>query len=400
MSEAINYLQKKEGRAILEAIPFELFQLNQADSDSPKEQELQKQLIEFLQSQANVSQVLDLLSVLHEPLNSKEFYLWLRELLGNTLSAGVSRLIDTLLPDVGDGDINVDHKWTGDSLTIWATESESGGVGVIQRFKRTYLEDPLSVLNHFSRTFEAQDYEQVDFDLRFLLSTRKATQSAFNDLRNARSYKQRFEANLQIQKVLGNMGVTTTQTLNNMLHTRVLRSGSNEQTDEYLNKLLGTWVRMEEEHKVEIPLNIASYLLARSKASSGENISVVKNKILSLLWPRGSVIRQSGLSFYNRFVSGKSKTERLLLEPVIGEKCPIIAYALGWERELVDNLKASGKVVLELEQYDIKQVNHAISRILTLPVEQYGLLLYPRLRRIRRQFGKVQLIVEIAEVVQ
>lgn len=400
VSEAMSFLGNKEGRPILEAIPFELFQLNQADSDSPKEQELQKQLLAFLQSQANVSQVLALLSVLYEPLDSKEFYLWLRELLGNTLSAGLSRLINTLLPDVGDGDINVDHKWTGDSLTIWATESESGGVGVMQRFKKTYLEDPLSVLNHFSRTFEAEDYEQVDFDLRFLLSKPKATQSAFNDLRNASSYKQRFDANLQIQKVLGDMGVTTTQTLNNMLHTRVLRSGSNNQTDDYLNKLLGTWVRMEEEYKVEIPLNIASYILARRQASSGEDISDVKNKILSLLWPRGSVIRQSGLSFYNRFVTGKSKTERLLLEPIIGENSPIIAYATGWERELVDSLKVSGKVVLELEQHEIKQVNQAISRVLTLPVEQYGLLLYPRLRRIRRQFGKVQVIVEIAEVVQ
>ncbi|EJC6828439.1 TPA: DEAD/DEAH box helicase [Vibrio parahaemolyticus] len=403
IKEAIQFLDGMQGRGILESIPKELFQLNLANSDAPKEQALQIQLVEFFNSPQNISQALERLKPLYQPLDTPEFYDWLRLVLGNTLSAGANRVLNALLPDVGDGDINVDHQWQGEQLVIWVSEAESGGIGVIQRFKAMYLEDPLSLLNHLSRTFEAEDYEQVDFDLRYLLeqqSQSPITQDAFLKLRVAKSYQERFDANIQIQQALGQFGITATQTFNNMLHTRVLRAGSSVSSDTYLSTLLQSWVKMESELGLEIPLNIACYLLARKQSQSGLETASIKSKILGLLWPRGSAIRQSGLSFYNRFVGGKVKTERLLLQPVIREKSTIVQYQQNWLEELILGLKSSGKAVVELDQSQVKYVHSVISTILVSPVEQYGLLLYPRLRRIRRQFGKVQLVVELAEVIQ
>jgi len=404
LQESIKYLSSKEGRELLKVIPLELFQLNVLSEDEGEEQALQSELISLLSSDLIIDEISNLLTPLYTELSGDSYISWLRILMSNTLSGGINQLVSTVLPDVGDNDLNVDPVWVGDELTIWLTENESGGVGIINRFETVYSSDPLNVLNHFSRSFQACDYEQVDFDIHQLLSKLECDEnlkSSFKDHRDSKQFSARVKANSTINDNLRKMGVILSHSFNSILHTRVLKAGSSKETDKDLKNWMDRWREIEKELKIEIPLNIASFLIAK-EITSDTNVTInkLKDKVIGQLWPRGNVIRQSSTQFYNRFLNGNNRTERLLVEQMISGNGEIINYGNNWEVELHKAIISKGIVKLVISPEHLSKLNQIILKINTIQIDQLGMFFHIRVNRIDRQLGEIILFVELAEAIQ
>jgi ATP-dependent Lhr-like helicase len=408
LTEALTHLGTQEGQALLCKVPSEVFQMRDVttdDGDKPeeKEQELQKNLVSYFSNSNNISEMQKAFSAITEDNGSDNYIFWLKDTFGNTIAGGVNKLVSTLLPDVSDGEVLVDHFWEGPLLHLWITESENGGVGVITRLRDTYLEDPLNVMNLFSNTFDAEEYEQVDFDLRYLLAglhSETEIKNAFTLLRTASSYKQRYDANISIQTSIGKIGIPHTHVWNNMLHTRILRPGSSTEKDILLATLLLDWDILDAKFGIELPLNMASNLLARRHNINQQSLNKQRNLILGLLWQRGAQTRQSGLSFYNRFGKNSMRMERLLLNAVTSNDALTIQFENGWESKLEEALLVSGRSVLKFSPSNRAKISSSIVIINTMSVESQGLSFYPRLSRIKREQGDLLIFVEIAEVIQ
>jgi ATP-dependent Lhr-like helicase len=404
IQDSITFLSSKEGRELLNTIPLELFQLNVLSEDEDEEQALQSELISLLSNDLIIGEISNLLTPLYTELSGDSYISWLRILMSNTLSGGINQLVSTVLPDVGDNDLNVDPVWMGDDLTIWLTENESGGVGIINRFESVYSSDPLNILNHFSRCFQAGDYEQVDFDIHQLLSKLECDENLESSLklhRDSQKFSARVKANVAINESLRKMGVILSHSFNSILHTRVLKAGSSKETDRDLKSWMDRWREIEKELKVEIPLNIASFLIAK-EITSDTNVTInkLKDKVIGQLWPRGNVIRQSSTQFYNRFISGNNRTERLIVEQMISGNSETMNYGNNWEGELQQRISRKGIVKLVISSEHLSKLNQIILKINTIQIDQLGMFFHIRVNRIDRQLGEIILFVELAEAIQ
>ncbi|WP_261887038.1 protein DpdJ [Vibrio pomeroyi] len=407
LSQAHGQLGSKAGLSVLQNMPCDVFKMaemvNEEEDSELKEQALHADLLEYFDEPARVQEMLVALAVINDDESAPSFQAWLQKTLGYTLAGGISRLVSTLLPDVSDTDINVDHQWTGDELTVWISESESGGVGNVIRLRETYINDPLRVMTHFSHVFEADEYEQVDADLAYLLEQlpqQNALRDSFMTLRNAKGYKQRRHALSNMQRAVSALGITPSHVWNNMLHTRILRPGSAAHTDQYLHDLLKGWAALEQQFALEVPLHIAAYLLARDRHTGQGQVSETTNKILGLLWPRGNQIRQSALAYYNRFVAPGNRTERCLLSKVVCSDHNQVIYQSSWEVELEKRLQTQGRAVLSFDLAQRPQIGCALANISTLSIDLHGLIVFPRVARIKRELQGLLVYVEIAEVIQ
>jgi superfamily II DNA or RNA helicase len=404
IQDSIKYLSLKEGRELLQTIPLELFQLNVLSEDEDEEQALQRELISLLSDELIVDEIGKLLTPLYSELSGDSYISWLRVIMSNTLSGGINQLVSTVLPDVGDNDLNVDPVWTGDQLTIWLTENESGGVGIINRFENLYNSDPLNILNHFSRSFQAGDYEQVDFDIHQLLTKLEFDEilgAAFKSHRESKQFSERVKANTIINENLKKMGTILSHSFNSILHTRVLKAGSSNETDKDLKCWMDRWREIEADLKIEIPLNIASFLIAKEiTPENNVTINKLKDKVIGQLWPRGNVVRQSSTQFYNRFIGGNNRTERLLVEQMISDNGEIIKYGENWIEELQQGIKAKGLIKLVVLPEHLSKLNKIILKINTIQIDQLGMFFHIRVNRIDRHFGEIILFVELAEVIQ
>jgi len=404
IQNAIKYLSSKEGLELLQAIPLELFQLNTLSEDEDEEQALQSELISFLSNELIIDEVSNLLTPLYSELSGDSYISWLRMLMSNTLSGGINQLVSTILPDVGDNDLNVDPVWTGNKLTIWLTENESGGVGIINRFENVYNSDPLNILNHFSRSFQAGDYEQVDFDINQLLSNLECDENlreSFKEHRDSQQFSERVKASTSINEKLRKTGTILSHSFNSILHTRVLKAGSSLETDKDLKHWMDRWRAIEAELKIEIPLNIASFLIAKEITSeSNANINKLTDKVIGQLWPRGNIVRQSSTQFYNRFISGNNRTERLIVEQMISDNGEIINYGDNWVLELQQGIINKGLIKLVISPEHLSKLNQVILKVNTIQIEQLGMFFHIRINRIDRHFGKIVIFIELAEAIQ
>jgi len=403
----LSALRTGEGRQKLLAIPLSLFQPD--EQQGPEEQGLHERLRILLVNQELLQQIETCEDILwEEPDKLSGFDEWLRMVMANTLTAATQQMLCVLLPDVDEGAILADALWKEDVLEVWLTETEGGGSGVISRLIQTYFEDPVYLLNILVRCLQPSQYEQIDYDLFSMLEMLEQDEqlrSALDAVRNAGDHQARRQATSNLHGKLQKTGFALSHSFNSVLFSRVIRPGSNQETDARLLDLLRKWNELERLSGMEWGLNIATHTLAKQ---SLPEVDPPPHQVFSrfcryqgLLWPRGYEIRQSELGFYNRFQSGPALTERLLGLALFNDHTPQVMYRPeAWLAELHDAIRRVGRVELVIERKEIDEISAVIARLQTESLEYLGLFLYPRLHGVRRFNGQVLLRIEMAEMLQ
>ncbi len=415
VKNAIENICSNKSNFALEDIPSILFQQeligdyeNNQDSDETlesRDQKLQKKLKELLISNDLLELLQRLGHILYDNVNlNSDFLFWCKNVIGNTLSAGVQQSICSLLPDVDERDLIVDPVFDKDQLTIWVCEKDSGGTGVITQLQDSYISDPLQILNILAHSIQTSDYEQLDADLIALLSQRKINKKILKKLESVRksnTFKQRITSGKELKQTLIDSGFQFSHSFSAVLYSRILRPGSSENTDDQLEAYLESWQQLEKDLGFEIPLNIISLIISTQLNPSNDSRKIFSEacRIQSVLWPRGSVVRQSTLSFYNQFNPNNNRTERLLVEPFCADIIQTIEFneKNPWLERVHKVLNNEGRVELLVPREFNSKLTEIVSIICVAPLDTFGLLLYPRVSTIRRNIDYIILRLELAE---
>lgn len=402
----LSVLRTSEGRQKLLSIPLSLFQPD--ENQLAEEQGLHARLQQILSNLELVHQIEGCEDVLWEiPENIQGIDEWLRIVMANTIAAAAQQMLYVLLPDVDERTVLADAFWKDDILEIWLTETEGGGSGVISRLSQAYFEDPVYLLNILVRCLQPSDYEQIDYDLFSMLEILEQDEqlrTVLDEVRFAVDHNTRHNAASRLQGMLQEAGYAISHSFKSVLFSRVIRTGSNQETDAQLLDLLRRWNGLEHISGLEWGLNIAAHTLAHQSFTEEASPNQLFNRFClyqGLLWPRGYEIRQSGLGYYSPFQTGTTLTERLLGATLFDDNTPQITYQTKtWLPELHDAIRRVGRVDLAVERDEIDEISAVIACLQTEPLEYFGLFLYPRIRGVRRLRGRVLLRIEMAEMLQ
>jgi hypothetical protein len=396
---AIDNLLSDNGVDKLSAIPKGAFQSNDADGlhDILTEKLINKSIRDDLRCCAE--------ALWQEPNQLTGFKDWVRSVLGNTLSATLLQTLSTLFPEIPEDSVFVDSFWDSDQLSIWISESEPGGCGVVTQMGKAYYDDPFKVLNVFAKNLQSGEYEKIDSDLfHFLEKVMKKEEmsTALNNIRLSDNHEDRKNSVSSLHRTLQQEGFILSHSFLTRLHSRVLKSGSSKNTDKELYAYLKQWLTYEDESGFEWPLIVIAYVLSvktQNKDITADQIFEKICRIQNLLWPRGYTVRHSTLSFYNPFQQGVSQTERILGEKLLIDNTPqIILPTEDWLVDMHTELRNFGRVDLIFkDNYSQIDISKYITTIQLEPIDHMGLLLYPRLGGIRRVTNSLVIRVELAE---
>lgn len=401
--QAVNYLCSQKGQQILGQIPLSLFHSDVENDDS--EQALQKDLISLFESPETINELTLAARALWQEISELDDILGLaREIVDNTLAAACSETLYTLLNDADERAILVDIQHSNNKVNIWITESEQGGCGIVENLADLYVEDPRRILNVFMRQFHEGIHEKIDDQLNELLLKLQECdelKNLFHKVRVAGEHQERKEANLALQDFLLKEGFILHQTFLNLLYSRILRPGSNPDTDNELLLLLKRWQDLECETGIEWALNLFTHTNAyyKSETKTSEEVFELHCNYQSVLWPRGQVVRSTELSFYNPFYPN-NLTERLLLKSLFSDKI----YTLQVDDEYLNKLQPIlieyGVVDLLIAKFSEISVSRIMMTLQEHHLDYYGLWLYPRVIGIYHDPKGLILRVELAEAVQ
>lgn len=353
---------------------------------------------------------------------------WLRQRFKATLAAAVFDTLQQLCPDMDSSDLVVDMS-SGPQAPgtlppspaleeIWITESTVGGGGIIEKVLERYNEDPRRFFELVEGALEPSEFEVADEQLTILLSwaadegpaTLEVREKLYS-LRTARTHDARAGAFLELNALLHRRGMLISHPVLAAINARIVRPNSSNETDRRLQGLIRRWEELEKRLGVEIDARVFALVasehedLESTLNMTGEveprNLRQWRfNTIYGLLWPRGSASRRIGLAISNPFAALALPERDLVrgcLEPL---PPPISIDSTEWKDQALERLAANGLAILRCSAGSASQMRQALIAFMAEPVEVGFLLLYPKVRHIRREVGVVDVMLELTGAIQ
>ncbi len=345
---------------------------------------------------------------------------WLRTHYRATVAAAVFQAIESLCPDVDTEMlvVDIDHyheNQAADIDEIWITEKNVGGCGVIEEVVIRFGEDPRRFFGLVDASLQPTEFELIDKQLIKILSVVSdefGTMSKFFEKVRGASSLEAEKYFKSLRKKMQDDGFILFHSFFSALNNRILRPGSSNKTDKFLNRALSYWNDEEDRIGIEIDSRIIAFLLSdwsdiddfvTVSTASGMIIDQRRwrfNTVYGLLWPRGADIRQKKLSVYNPF-SEFPKTERLFFDKELDAKVPSLKVGSeNWQEKCGEILSEKGVLGLICSNDDKSKLKEIFNFLMTNPIEDDYLLLYPRMKAIRQNIDSIEIEVELAEAIQ
>jgi hypothetical protein len=354
---------------------------------------------------------------------------WLGRKFKTTLGAAILIGIQQVCPDIAAGDLTLDidpGPRSPESIScedglseVWLTERTVGGGGIIENFLARYGEDPRRFFDLVDAALKPSDFEiadeQLTVFLEWLMSDEDATvreavgvvRTSMNDRYDA------FASALQsLIRLLSGRGLFVCHAVVTAIATRILKPGSNPQTDRMLHRLIHEWHAGEERLGIEIESRVFASQHARNSSLDtslgdvdGDPIEADRRQwrfsaLMSVLWPRGSAIRSRRLSVYNPFAQLPSTEPMLVRNGLPCDVGVVDVAAMGWRKSADELLIRDGTVTLRAPAAESRSIRSAILSMIVDPVDLGFMLLHPRVRATERETGFVSVTLELSEAVQ
>ena len=354
---------------------------------------------------------------------------WLTRKFKTTLGAAILDGIQQVCSDLDAGDLLLDVepgprpemaiKKPDDTEEIWITEKTVGGGGIIEAFLIRYGEDPRRFFDLVENALRPSDYEIADQQLTLLLewmtsSTESEIQEKVSAYRNAASKNHQAHADAfdALRKTLAKRGLFTCHGVIAAIANRILRPGSNDDTDSLLHRMISRWRDLEDKLNVEIDPRILAYLESANDAidsvikDPGDNAIEVNrrqwrfNQLFSLLWPRGGISRSARLAAYNPFNQLPETEHDLVRLVLVGEPERVSVDSDDWPKKARDSLVRDSEVILVAKPDDLPALRNALMEVMTVPIDSGFMLLHPKVNRVDRCTDSIEIGLSLPEGVQ
>ncbi len=354
---------------------------------------------------------------------------WLTRKFKTTLGAAILDGIQQVCSDLDSNDLLLDVEpgprpsiavpKTDNSQEIWITEKTVGGGGIIESFLLRYGEDPRRFFDLVENALRPSDHEITDQQLTILLEWMNShDQVEVKDKLSAyraastENHKAHADAFDDLRRTLDKKGLFTCHGVIAAIANRILRPGSNEDTDALLHNMISRWRSLEDQLNVEIDARIVAYLESANDAidtvirDRGDNAIEVSrrqwrfNTLFSLLWPRGGVSRSARLAAYNPYDLLPETEHDLIHLFLIGEATRVNIDDDGWSQEACDCLIKAGEVILVGKPDKLPVLRKALMELMTTPIDSGFMLLHPKVDRVDRRVESIEISLSLPEGVQ
>lgn len=367
---------------------------------------LVRSLAPILEEQWVIDRLEALSSGLWSVPDEHDFAEWLRarivDTIGEAVAIGCSYLVpayagsDALILDVLDADATSHDSGS----EVWITESILGGAGILDAIGRTYAADPASFLRALDAAIAPSDLEVVAANLDRILTLLNGDASirqAANAVRARDDHEGREAARSDLYALFGERGIGVDHSLSVALNQRLLRRGSNSDSDRLLLDLRTHWEAVQTSLGIAVDLRTFAYLAAVHPAFSDRlkemvmaiaghspGTSEVVGVMSGILWPRPSEVRGRSLETHSPFrESGRADPAlvRLVLE---GGDALVEFGSDAWESRVSEALAEHGAVQLVANRDLEAELSGRLHRLLALPIDVGFLQFYPSVDRLQR----------------
>jgi hypothetical protein len=353
---------------------------------------------------------------------------WLRARFSSTLASAIVHAAQNLCPRIDPGALMIDlapemsvpcGENGARGSELWLTEATIGGGGFVEEFLARYAEDPRHFFRLLDDALAPSDLELVSSDLERLLEFATSAcaddapiAAAFAAVRAADSHQASSRSLHVLRTELARRGVCPTPTLLVAVNARLLRPGTNTQTDTLLATVLREWSAAEERLGIDIDARVLAFahssnprleraLGLPAPGDSDQARAAWRYSVLySMLWPRGAQVRAEALRHQASF-SVLPDCDRLLVLATASR--PVRAVTLTdrtWFADLSRILAQDGAADLVGAASEAQRFVEALLRIGCEPVDSEVLLIHARLAGIRRDGMEMRATIELPESFQ
>lgn len=401
--------------------------VDDANGQGNQQDRLRQDLAAYLADPQVRQGLADLAAMLWTPVDAS-WEPWLRERFASTVAAAALSAVLSLCPEIDGSDLVVDidagpseqgDDCAGDARhEIWISELAPGGNGHIEEALRQYAEDPRRFFTLMAAALRDNDLAQSDFQItRFLETVVEGPGDgeivvATRAFRAARGAEAGHLTLTTLRQTLAEQGFVTFHTFLVALGNRVLRPGSGPDSDAFLLHALRTWNAEEARLGVEVDSRVLAYRLARSGdidialglagiAAPSVNADQWRfSAIYGLLWPRGPLIRQSGLNLYSPFADLPPAEPLLVGRQLPQADATLDVRDVDWRDRCLQQLAERGAVTLTCPATEAALLAQAFGFLATNPVQSDYLSVFARVQCIRWVKDDLQADVDVAEALQ
>lgn len=399
-----------------------------ADALDDVQQQLQKDLMQLLDEPLVINALRRHAVVLWQTPNDG-WKPWLTRRFKTTLGAAVLDGIQQVCSDLDAGDLLLDVESGPRPSTatekpkgteeIWITEKTVGGGGIVESFLIRYGEDPRRFLELVENALRPSDYEIANQQLTLLLDwmaspNEAEIQSRVSAYRDAatKNHQEHSNAFDDLRKTLTKRGLFTCHGVVAAIANRILRPGSNSDSDALLHRMITRWRDLEDRLNIEIDPRILAYLESADDAidsviqDPGDQAIEVNrrqwrfNTLFSLLWPRGGVSRSARLAAYNPFDQLPDTEPDLVRLFLLGEPQRISVRNADWHQHVCDALVLDGEVILVAKPSDLPILRTSLMDVMTVPIDSGFMLLHPKVHRVERRAESIEIALYLLEGAQ
>jgi hypothetical protein len=390
--------------------------------------QLREELEVLLRDPEVLKSVHDVAPVLWAPVDNS-WETWLTKRFKATIAAAALDAITNLCPDMETDGLVVDFgsgpRTPGSTEEeaktideIWISETSPGGTGIVENLVARYAEDPRRFYALLTAALQPNEHELVDYQLVKILKglselpRNEAIVTCVDNFRASTSAKETDSAFESLRQALYHQDFVFFHSFATALNSRILRSGSNIDSDKFLFEVLSFWLQEEERLGVELDSKMIAYSFSQTNQVDqivtlagfplpDKNLENWRfNVICGMLWPRGGLIRNQGLDLYSPF-NEMPEPERLLLSTLLTNQAVKVSVAKkDWQQPALEALSNAGIVTLVCPTSDRAQLADALNFFATNPVQSDYISVFARLDAMRRVDDIFEADFELAEASQ
>lgn len=317
-----------------------------------------------------------------------------------------------LILDIDPGPRDFGHPAISEGEEIWITESTIGGAGIIEEIVRSYAADPANFFQLASSALEPSDFEIIDTELTRLLeltATSTEVAEAMAEVRLAGGYRDLKQASDRLRKILSSQGILVTHPVMTAINARVLRPGSNQETDKLLLDLIHLWHEEEQRLGIEIEARVFAFVASNSDRLDRalSHLGLVQphpywrfQVIYGLLWSRGNIVRSRALSSYNPFTVLPDADRELLLDILQADERTVWLQDTDWRGQVEEAFRQGSSVLLIARSDNRKYLTSAILDLVAAPMDIGFLHVYPQVEGVQRHSQGFAVRLRVIEAIQ
>ena len=197
---------------------------------------------------------------------SADFNNWVRSRYVATLAQGFRVACTATDLEINDNDLFVDVIESDSDISIYLSEKQSGGLGVIEKIVQRLSTDPNRFHNGMRFVLGHCQREQTTNYLRSIVDQVQSNPElvdSFRTVRSARGFSSLERAKDELQQSLSRNGFDKTRERFVSLMSNILKPGSTPQTDSLIRDINNCWHEAEAQLQVGIDPRVYAYTVLR-----------------------------------------------------------------------------------------------------------------------------------------